>query len=146
MRREDALVTPASPQTASLQIQYEDPMNTEPDTASVVTVSLNVAEIENLFSIEEGKYFEHSLGHFVRAWTAISLGEKFMNMYTIFCRKRFELSPKFFGWISSAFYCICRERLLNFVTSIDEMRSLPAELQFKLLKKGLPITEVMPLV
>ena len=36
-----------------------------------------------------------------------------------------------------------RERMLHFVTSQDELNSLPGETQFKLLKKGLPECIVM---
>ena len=36
-----------------------------------------------------------------------------------------------------------RERMLHFITSQDELNSLPGETQFKLLKKGLPECIVM---
>ena len=39
--------------------------------------------------------------------------------------------------------CDCRQRILNFLTSLDELNCLPVETQFSLLKKSLPEAVMM---
>ena len=66
-----------------------------------ILISLNIDEIENIFTIEEEKYFENSLAVFNENWRAIPFGEEIMSHYMKFCDTRHTLSPKFFLLINS---------------------------------------------
>ena len=52
-----------------------------------------------------------------------------------------------FGFVNvkrtHCFHLCFREKILNFMTSLDEMISLPTDLQFKLLSNRLPEAVVM---
>ena len=102
--------TPAStPETTTIEIKFENIKCDDEDfedygenNGNVVKLSLNVVEVENLFTHEEEKYFSHSLGQFVGSWHAIHLGEQLMNMYVTFCQNKEMLPSKFISFMSRA--------------------------------------------
>ena len=108
VRRGDTSATPAIPaETTTIEIEFENIKSEDEDFGdygenNVVKLSLNVAELENLFTHEERKYFSHSLSQFVGAWKAIDFGEQFMNMYVSFCQNKGMLPIKFISFISCA--------------------------------------------
>ena len=108
VRRGDTPITPASStETTTIEIEFENIKCEEEDFEdygenNVLKLSLNVVELENLFTLEERKYFGHSLGQFVGSWQAIHFGEQFMNMYVSFCQNKGMLPFKFISFISSA--------------------------------------------
>ena len=66
-----------------------------------ILISLNIDEIENMFTIEEEKYFENSLADFTEKWRAIPFGEEMMSHFMKFCETRHTLSTKFFMLINN---------------------------------------------
>ena len=108
VRRGDIPLTPAfPPETTTLEIEFEDIKPEDEDFEdygenNVVKLSLNVVELENLFTHEEKKYFSHSLGQFVGSWQAIHFGEQIVNMYVSFCQNKGTLPFKFISFLSCA--------------------------------------------
>ena len=120
-------------------------------------ISLNVEQLENLFTQEEDNFFQHSLANFSSNWQAISQGSEVMTMYCAFCQNPQTLSPRFMTLLTgqlrfapqSSFSLLSstpsnyREKLLCFMISTEEMGGLSQEKQFSLLKKALPEAIVM---
>ena len=110
VRRGDTPASPASPQeTTTIEIEFENIKCEDEDFEdygenNVVKLSLNVVELENLFTHEEKKYFSHSLRQFVGSWQAIHFGEELMNMYVSFCQNKGMLPFKFI----SILFCAMR--------------------------------------
>ena len=108
VRRGDIPLSPAfPPETTTLEIEFEDIKPEDEDFEdygenNVVKLSLNVVELENLFTHEEKKYFSHNLRQFVGSWQAIHLGEQLMNMYVSFCQNKGMLPFKFISLMSCA--------------------------------------------
>ena len=108
VRRGDTpAIPPSPPETTTIEIEFENIKCEDEDYEdygenNVVKLSLNVVELENLFTHEERKYFSHSLGQFVGSWQSIHFGEQFMNMYVSFCQNKGMLPFKFISFISCA--------------------------------------------
>ena len=64
-------------------------------------VSLNIEEIENMYTMEEATYFDKVLGVFDKKWNAIPFGEEMMWHFMKFCKTRHDLPPIFFQLIDS---------------------------------------------
>ena len=58
-------------------------------------ISLNVEQLENLFTQEEENFFQHSLDNFGSCWRAIPQGSEVMTVYSAFCQNPKPLSPRF---------------------------------------------------
>ena len=58
-------------------------------------ISLNVEELENLFTQEEENFFQHSLAQFTSCWRAVPQGSEVMTVYSAFCQSPKPLSPRF---------------------------------------------------
>ena len=58
-------------------------------------ISLNVEELENLFTQEEENFFQHSLANFANCWRAVPQGSEVMTVYCAFCQNPQPLSPRF---------------------------------------------------
>lgn len=128
------------------QIQIElhlkkEPLKEEPyrNQTNDFVVSLNIGDIENLFTIEEGMYFENVRAIFEQKWNAIPFGEEMMNHLIGFCRQRHNLPLRFFQLINNQL----QERVLNFICSGDDLDKLPKSKQFSLLKRNLPEAVVL---
>ena len=122
-------------------------------------ISLNVEQLENLFTQEEDNFFQLSLANFCRNWQAISQGSEVMTIYCAFCQNPKPLSARFMklliGQLRLAPPSLCRipatnlnsyiyrEKLLSFIVNTEEMAGLSQEKQFSLLKKALPEAMVM---
>ena len=109
MRRGDNPAIPINPpETTTIEIEFENLNSTDKEDLedygekTVVKLSLNIVELENLFTHEERKYFSHSLSQFVNTWQAIHFGEQFMNIYTSFCQNKEILPLKFISIMSCA--------------------------------------------
>ena len=57
--------------------------------------SLNIEEIENIFTIEEEIYFKNLHTTFDQKWNAVPFGEEMMNHFIGFCRQRQNLPSRF---------------------------------------------------
>lgn len=82
-RRKSVIVRRDEART-ELQIQTDEMM-----------ISLNVEQLENLFTQEEDNFFQLSLANFSRNWRAISQGREVMTEYCAFCRNPQPLSQRF---------------------------------------------------
>ena len=109
VRRGDNPAIPINPpETTTIEIEFENLNSTDKEDLedygekTVVKLSLNIVELENLFTHEERKYFSHSLSQFVNTWQAIHFGEQFMNIYTSFCQNKEILPLKFISIMSCA--------------------------------------------
>ena len=69
--------------------------------ASEFVVSLNIHEIENLFTVEEGIYFDNVRAVFDQKWNTITFGEEMMSHYIGFCKQRHQLPTRFFQLINN---------------------------------------------
>jgi len=98
-----------------------------------LVLSLNIAEIENMFTIEEERYLGKCVGDFTERWQEIPFGEEFVSEFVTFSDKRQTLSQTFFPVVNSRF----RERILNFFFSGEEMCSLNMLTQFSILKANI---------
>ena len=63
-------------------------------------ISLNIEEIENIYTMEEATYFDKVQAVFKDKWNAIPLGEEMMWHYIEFCKTRHFLPPRFFQLIN----------------------------------------------
>ena len=111
-----------------VEIEFNENLDNEPKT-----LSLNMLELENLFTFEEENYFQHTQSKFVNCLKEIPFGEVMMQEYISFSHHQRSLSMGFMKMISS----VLKTRMLNFITSVEDMSSLPVETQFRLLKEGL---------
>ena len=108
VRRGDAPASPVNPaDTTTIEIEFENIKSENEDfddygENNVLKLSLNVVELENIFTHEERKYFGHSLSHFVGSWRSINFGETIINMYVNFCQNKGMLPSKFISLQSSA--------------------------------------------
>ena len=66
----------------------------------------------------------------------------FVNVKRTHCNNFLSLSV-YYSSQADKFNLCFREKILNFMTSLDEMISLPTDLQFKLLSNRLPEAVVM---
>ena len=66
-----------------------------------VAISITFCEMENIFTLEEDRYFDKSLQDFTEKWRSVPFGEEMMGEYIGFCETRRILSPKFFLLINS---------------------------------------------
>ena len=66
-----------------------------------VVISLQIGEIENIFTLEEDRYFDKSLQDFTEKWRSVPFGEEMMGEYNKFSETRQILSTKFFLLINS---------------------------------------------
>lgn len=105
-----------------------------------VVISITFCEIENIFTLEEDRYFDKSLQDFTEKWRSVPFGEEMMGEYIGFCETRQILSPKFFLLINSQL----RERILSFLCSGEDMNSLNMPTQFSILKAN--VSEALMLV
>ena len=64
-------------------------------------VSLNIGDIENIFTMEEGIYFENVRAVFEQKWNAIPFGEEMMNHFIGFCKQRHNLPARFFQLVNN---------------------------------------------
>ena len=84
-----------------VKCREENPEDDGHEQEKEILISLNIDEIENIFTMEEEKYFENSLAVFNEKWRAIPFGEEMMSHFMKFCETRHTLSPKFFMLINS---------------------------------------------
>ena len=115
-----------------VEIEFNENLDNDFDNEPK-TLSLNMLELENLFTFEEENYFQHTQSKFVNCLKEIPFGEGMMQEYISFSYHQHPLSMGFMKMISS----VLKTRMLNFITSVEDMSSLPVETQFRLLKKGL---------
>ena len=90
VRREDA--------KTELEIELE--MKSESNETDQIMISLNVEELENLFTTEEESYFTSSLAHFASCWHSIPQGPELMSLYSAFCQNPQPLSVSFMKLIT----------------------------------------------
>ena len=69
--------------------------------ASDLVVSLNIGEIENIYSVEEGLYFDNVRAVFDQKWNTIPFGEEMMSHFIGFCQQRHQLPARFFQLINN---------------------------------------------
>ena len=84
-----------------LDVKYKNEEYGKQEKEQEILISLNIDEIENMFTIEEEKYFENSLADFTEKWRAIPFGEEMMSHFMKFCETRHTLSTKFFMLINN---------------------------------------------
>jgi len=102
-------------------------------------LSMNIKQLENMLTMEEGIYFENVIGQFQQKWNSVPFGEEMMGHFIRFCIKRQTLPPIFFKLIKNQ----AQERVLSFITSGDDLSKLPYQKQFHLLKRNLPLTVIL---
>ena len=69
--------------------------------SSDLVVSLNIGEIDNIYSVEEGLYFENVRAVFDQKWNTIPFGEEMMSHFIGFCKQRHKLPARFFKLINN---------------------------------------------
>ena len=82
----------------------QSPNNSGEEEEETMKISLNIQEIENIFTMEEETYVINIHKQFNTHWQGISLGEKFTNETVQFCkdRPRYKLSKEFFWAVDMA--------------------------------------------
>ena len=73
--------------------EVERPENDEASTKFIITLDIN--QIENLYTIEEGFYLNKICSGFDENWQNICFGEEMMSHFVNFCHRRFMLPPRF---------------------------------------------------
>ena len=63
-------------------------------------LSFDILELENLYEMEENRFFQSSLSQFEESWRDNPMGEEMMNMYIKFCQKKTTLPLQFMKIIS----------------------------------------------
>ena len=89
-----------------LEVQLKKESNVESRIhckAADFVVSLDIKEIENMYTVEEGKYFENLRTSFYQKWNMIPLGEEMMSLIIKFCRQRYQLPSRFFQLFENQF-------------------------------------------
>ena len=91
-------------QQAEPEIQIELQLKNEGQDRcqdSDFVVSLNIGEIENIYSVEEGLYFDNVRAVFDQKWNTIPFGEEMMSHFIGFCKQRHQLPARFFQLINN---------------------------------------------
>ena len=83
-----------------VQLKKEKVEEDVEDECNELVISLNIEEIENIYTIEEATYFDKVQAVFKEKWNAIPLGEEMMLHYIEFCKTRHFLPPRFFQLIN----------------------------------------------
>ena len=68
--------------------------------ANELIISVNIEEIENIYTMEEATYFDKVQAVFNEKWNAIPFGEEMMRHYIEFCKTKHVLPPRFFQLIN----------------------------------------------
>ena len=64
-------------------------------------LSMNIKQLENMLTMEEGIYFENVIGQFQQKWNSVPFGEEMMGHFIRFCIKKQTLPPIFFKLIKN---------------------------------------------
>ena len=99
VRREQAVVV-AEPEI-QIQVQLKDGNLAEGPNPSEIIFSLNIEELENIFTVEEGNYFDNLRADFDQKWNTIPLGEDIMSHLINLCKKKHRLPARFFQFINN---------------------------------------------
>ena len=70
-------------------------INWDEEEEETMMISLNIKEIENMFTMEEETYVLHMHNQFNKTSQGISLGEKFTNETVQFCQVRIPIFKEF---------------------------------------------------
>ena len=87
--------TEALPVRKSVIVRREEARTELEIQTDQIMISLNVEQLEVLFTQEEEHFFQHSLDNFATNWRAISQGSKVMTEYSLFCQNPYPLSQRF---------------------------------------------------
>ena len=66
-----------------------------------IVISLDLAQIENMYTIEENAYIARMNFIFDHKWKSLSFGEEKMSLFISFCSQRFYLPPRFMYLLES---------------------------------------------
>ena len=73
-------------QDARTEMEIEVEMNSGSNETNQFKISLNVQDLEILFTSEEEKFFQNTFQHFASCWHSIPQGTELISMYSVFCQ------------------------------------------------------------
>ena len=82
-------------QDARTEMEIEVEMNSGSNETNQFKISLNVQDLEILFTSEEEKFFQNTFQHFASCWHSIPQGTELISMYSVFCQNPKPLSLRF---------------------------------------------------
>ena len=98
--RRDEAVAVAEPEI-QIQVQLKDGNQAEGPNPFEIILSLNIEELENIFTVEEGNYFVKLRAGFDQKWNTIPIGEEMMSHFINFCKKNHQLPARFFQFMNN---------------------------------------------
>eukprot|EP00092_Neocalanus_flemingeri_P001388 GFUD01001481.1.p1 GENE.GFUD01001481.1~~GFUD01001481.1.p1 ORF type:complete len:593 (+),score=137.30 GFUD01001481.1:201-1979(+) len=115
----------------------------EVDTMLLKTLnSIDIKEIENMYTIEEKCYIQFMGQKFREKWCEVNIGPDVMSDYILWCKKQRPLSQEMFQVVSRA----TRERFTRMVETTDEFQHLNIHDKFFLLKSNLKYADTVTMI
>ena len=104
--------------------------------------SIDIKEIENMYTVEEQSYIMF-MGHkFCKKWSEVNIGPKVMLDYIAFCKKQGPLKKEMFRMVKKA----TKERFTRMVETTDEFQYLNTHDKFFLLKNNLEYADIVDII
>ena len=104
--------------------------------------TIDIKEIENMYTIEERSYIQFMGQKFRDKWCEVNIGPDVMRDYIAWCRKDGPLSQEMFQVVSRA----TRERFTRMVETTDEFQHLNIHDKFFLLKNNLKFASTVTMI
>ena len=104
--------------------------------------SIDIKEIENMYTIEEQSYIQFMGQKFRAKWCEVNIGPDVMQDYILWCKKQRPLSQDMFQVVSRA----TRERFTRMVETTDEFQHLSIHDKFFLLKSNLKYADTVTMI
>ena len=73
----ESVIVPRLEQNNVIQIELKEEPSDDLGDAKIeqgIIMSLNVKQLENIYTSEESKYFEHMINNFYKNWKSVNLG------------------------------------------------------------------------
>jgi len=104
--------------------------------------SIDIKEIENMYTMEEQSYIQFMGQKFRDKWCEVNIGPEVMRDYIAWCKKQGPLSQEMFAVVSRA----TSERFTRMVETTDEFQDLNIHDKFCLLKSNLKYADTVTMI
>ena len=104
--------------------------------------SIDIKQIENMYTIEEKSYIQFMGKKFRDKWCEVNIGPDVMQDYIAWCKKQGPLSQEMFAVVSRA---TC-ERFTRMVETTEEFQDLNIHDKFYLLKSNLKYADTVTMI
>jgi len=132
-------------QRSYVEYSFKNEFEVENEVDAMLLKTLNtidIKEIENMYTIEERSYVQFMGQKFRDKWCEVNIGPDVMREYISWCRKEGPLSQEMFQVVSRA----TSERFTRMVETTDEFQHLNIHDKFSLLKNNLKFASTVTMI